>query len=138
MVRMILMNTNDKDKNSKIIYSELSYTLTGICFDAHNELGRYAREKQYGDFIEEKLNGINISFVRECFIGNSGNIVDFVVDGKIALELKAKRILGKSDYFQVQRYLQESKLRLGLLVNFRQKYLKPERIVRIDTERKSK
>ena len=131
------MDTNKND-NSVLICPELSYTITGICFSAHNELGRYAREKQCGDLIEGKLKEINIPFQRECVIGSSGNTIDFVIDGKMAIELKAKRILGKEDYFQLQRYLQESRLKLGLLVNFRQKYLKPERIVRIDTSRQNK
>ena len=41
---------NEEVKISKIIYPELSYVLVGKCFDAHNALGRHAREKQYGDF----------------------------------------------------------------------------------------
>ena len=138
MVPMILMATNKHGDNSNLIYPELSYTLTGVCFSAQNELGRYGREKQYGDFIEKRLKEINLPFERERIIGDSGNIIDFVVDDKIALELKAKRLLSKEDYFQTQRYLQESKLKLGLLVNFRPKYIKPERIVRIDTLRQSR
>jgi len=138
ILRMIPMDTNAKNKSTKVIYPELSYILTGVCFSAHNELGRYAREKQYSNFIEKKLKESNVLFKRECSVGDSGNIIDFVVDDKIALELKAKRLLSKEDYFQTQRYLQESKLKLGLLVNFRPKYIKPERIVRIDTLRQSR
>lgn len=41
--------------NEKIIYPKLSYTITGLCFDVHNELGRYARERQYCDLIEKKI-----------------------------------------------------------------------------------
>lgn len=121
-------NTNFQKPN--LIYPELSYTITG--FNVHNELGPYARERQYGDRLELKFREHNVSYQREVYIAQSGNIVDFVADKKIALELKAKRILTKDDYFQLQRYLQESQLRLGLLVNFRNKYLKPVRVVKID------
>ncbi len=47
---------------SELIHPELSYLITGICFEAHNELGRYAREKQYGDFIEVKLKELKILY----------------------------------------------------------------------------
>ena len=130
---MILMDTN-----KKLLYPELSYTLTGICFSVHNELGSYSREKQYGDVIELKLKESSISYQRECRISDSANIIDFIIENKILLELKAKRILVKADYYQTQRYLQETMLKLALLVNFRNKFIKPVRIVRIDTENKKK
>lgn len=126
------MNTNKSD-NPELIYPELSYEITGICFSAHNALGQYAREKQYGDVVEGKLKEKNIPYKRELAISSSGNIVDFLIDGKIILELKSVRILTRDIYEQVQRYLQESNMRLGLLVNFRNKYIKPVRIVKIDS-----
>lgn len=131
------MNTNDTNKRNKLIYPELSYTITGICFEVHNNAGRFAKEKQYGDFLENKLNLLNVPYVREYKIGN-GNIVDFFIDGKIFLEIKAKRLILKEDFYQTQRYLQFSGAKLALLVNFRNRYLKPVRIVRIDTSAKSK
>jgi GxxExxY protein len=117
---------------SKLIFPELSYIITGILFSAHNQLGSYAREKQYCDLVELKLKEINLVYKRECRIGDSGNIVDFIIDNKIILEVKAKRLITKEDYFQTQRYLQEANIKLALLVNFRSKYLKPARIVRIE------
>mgnify|MGYP001617152685 FL=1 len=128
------MDTNDTNNANKalLIYPELSYTVTGILFSVHNVLGPYAREKQYGDEFETQLKRKDISYKREVVIGDSGNILDFVIKDKIAVEFKAKRILTREDYFQVQRYLQEARLKLGLLVNFRNKYIKPVRIIRID------
>lgn len=67
---------------------------------------------------------------RKHKIGDSGNIVDFMIDNKIIIEVKAKRIITKNDYYQTQRYLQESRIKLGMLVNFRSKYLKPKRVLR--------
>jgi len=132
------MRTNDTNNANQLIYPELSYIITGICFSAHNELGRYSREKQYGDLIEKKLRGAKISYKRELAIGNSNNIVDFLIDYKIILEIKAKRIITKEDYFQLQRYLQASKIKLGILINFRDKYIKPTRVIRIDTNKRFK
>lgn len=125
-------------KVSKLIYPKLSYLVVGICFSVHNELGSYSREKQYADLIRKKLKTSNIKYRRELQISDSGNIIDLLIEDKIVLEIKAKRTLVKEDYYQLQRYLQESKKKLGLLINFRNKYLKPIRIVRIDAEWKKR
>jgi len=110
-------------KKNKLLYPRLSYLLVGLCFNIHNELGPYAREKQYGNLIEKSLNDVNIPFKREIGISDSENIIDFLIDNKVVLGIKAKRMLTKNDYYQLQRYLQESRIKLGLLVNFRNKYL---------------
>ncbi|OGH73712.1 MAG: hypothetical protein A2921_03365 [Candidatus Magasanikbacteria bacterium RIFCSPLOWO2_01_FULL_43_20b] len=127
------MDTN-MTKGGELIYPELSYTLNGILFSVHNEIGQYAREKQYSDAIEVKLKEKSLPYKRELRVSDSGNIIDFVIDNKVLLELKAKRMLVKEDFNQTQRYLQETQLRLGLLVNFRNQYIKPIRIVKIDTQ----
>lgn len=126
------MNTNYT--NSKLIYPELSYILTGICFEIHNALGRFSREKQYSDALELRLKELKIVFKREARVGNKSNIVDFSIADKIILEVKAKPFILKEDFYQLQRYLQSTNYKLGLLVNFRNRYLKPTRIVRIDTD----
>ena len=112
--------------------------MVGICFDVHNSLRAFAREKQYGNFLENRFTESKLIYKRECSIGDSGNIVDFIIEDKILLEIKAKRIITKEDYYQTQRYLQESKLRLGMIINFRDKYIKPIRVVRIDTDNKNR
>jgi len=132
------MHANDTNNTNKLIHPELSYTITGICFNAHNDLGRYARERQYGDEIEKRLKEIKLPHKRELVIRGTGNIIDFLIDEKIVLEIKAKRIITKEDYFQIQRYLQILNIKLGLLINFRDRYLKPIRIVKIDSDSKQK
>ena len=116
--------------SGKLLYGDLSYELNGILFAVHNELDRFAREKQYADLIEEQLKSRNIKYKRECIVGDSGNIVDFIIEDSIILELKAKPFLLHADYDQVQRYLQVCDLHLGILVNFRSKYIQPKRILR--------
>jgi GxxExxY protein len=106
-----------------------------VIFDVQNEIGPYGKEKQYSDLAAKKFLDKGIEFKREVRIGESANIVDGIVEGKVLLEFKAKRLLTKQDYYQTQRYLQETGLRLAILVNFRDKYVKPRRIVRIDTVR---
>ena len=116
----------------KLIYPELSYKITGVLFQIHNELGRYCKEKQYQEAIENLLKQAGLRFEREKKIPISpeigGNQVDFLIEDKILLECKAKPFITKDDYCQILRYLKASKKKLGLLVNFRNRYLKPKRI----------
>ena len=132
------MHTNNANKNEKLIFPELSYLITGVCFGVHNQLGRYARERQYSDLLETKLKEIKIPYKRELKIEKTGNIVDFLIDDKIILELKTKPLVLKEDYYQTQRNLQASDVKLALLVKFRNRYLKPIRVIKIETNVKNK
>lgn len=123
------MEKMESSKN-KILYKKLSYLIVGTCFDAHNILGRYAREKQYGDYIEKRLIKENMDYKREMIVGEEGNVVDFLVKDKVILELMTVMTITKRDYYQVQRYLQTADVKLGLLVNFRNKHLRPKRILK--------
>lgn len=119
----------------KVIYPEISYILTGVFFSIHNELGDCCREKQYCDAVEEMLKLKGIKYEREFgnkndnLLKDNSNIVDFLVDDKIIIEVKAKRIVGREEYHQVQRYLKNFNLKLGIIVNFHQKYLSPKRVL---------
>ena len=131
------MNTNEPI-DGKVIYPDLSYTINGTLFAVHNRLGRFEKEKRYADAFEEELQSRKVAYRREVLLGASGNRVDFLVEEKIVIEFKAKRGFTQEDFRQIQNYLQESGIKLGLLVNFRDSFLKPKRIVRIDTDGKRK
>jgi len=127
------MATNGKQKVSpKVIYPELSYVIVGILYKVHKELGQYAREKQYSDLIETKLKEESISYNRELSVSNTGNVLDFLIDDKIILELKSVREINKEYYRQIQNYLQQTNKKLGILVNFRISHLRPIRVLKID------
>jgi GxxExxY protein len=123
------MATN-KELNDKLLYPELSYEIVGMCFEVHNELGQFAREKQYASLLEAKFKSNGIKYEREYALGDSRNIVDFIVDDKIVLELKTVRVVGRVHYRQLQNYLQQTKMELGLLLNFSDKYLNPRRVLK--------
>lgn len=121
---------------AQLIHAELSFNINGILFAVHNELGRFANEKQVCDFIEKKLTDTHIPYKREHQLhiaergGHVGrNRFDFIIDDKIILEIKCKPYLTREDYYQVKRYLTAVNLKLGLLVNFQEERLHPKRIL---------
>ena len=121
---------------NKIIYPELSYKINGILFAVHNELGQFCNEKQYCDLIENYLNKFNLKCEREKILPPSfenefrgRNKIDFLIEKKIILEIKTKKFLTNEDYYQLKRYLIALNKKLGILVNFRRKYITPKRIL---------
>lgn len=123
-------------QNKDIIYSELSFKVNGILFGVRKVLGRYKNEQQYCDAIEEELKKNKISYEREKILPESfdgelkgRNKVDFLIEDKIILEIKAKPFVTKEDYFQVRRYLDCFGKKLGILANMRKYYVNPKRIL---------
>ncbi len=121
---------------SGLLYPDLSYKINGLLFHTQNQLGRHGTERQYGDFFEKLLKETGIKYEREkilppMFDGErpGRHRVDFVVGDKIIIEFKVKSITTKDDYFQIKRYLEVLNLKVGFLVNFHQKMLRPKRII---------
>lgn len=126
-------------RNKDLIYPELSYLINGLLFKVHNKLGRFKNEKQYADALEDFLKENSISYKREKALPKSfqgeqprRNIPDFSIDDKLILDIKAKRLITREDYFQMRRYLSSYNKKLGIVVNFRQCSLTPKRILNSD------
>lgn len=120
----------------KVIHAELSYKVNGILIKVRKDLGQFCNEQQYCDAIEKELKAVGIVYEREkilpaTFSGERAgrNKADFVIEGKILLEVKAKQFVTKEDYYQVQRYLTALNLKLGIIVNMRRYYIQPKRIL---------
>lgn len=119
-----------------LILADETYQLRGMLFEVHNKLGSVQKEEAYGNALEIIFRKLSIPYQREKqvildFEGEAiGNFfLDFVVWGKIALELKAKKFLTKEDFRQALRYIESINLPLILLVNFRAQKLVIKRII---------
>ena len=122
---------------SEIIYKEESYTIIGKCMEVHNELGHGFSEIVYKDAIGMEFNNSDILFEREkeYSVYYKGELLehkffaDFVVFGKIILEIKCVKAISDEHIAQVINYLKVSDNRLALLVNFARGKLEYQRLV---------
>jgi GxxExxY protein len=120
-----------------IIYKEESYKIIGLCMEIHRQLGMGFKEIIYKDALEIELSNAGISFIREqrYDIEYKGIILphkyytDFVIDGKIILEIKASSMIVNNFVSQTINYLKASGIRLGIIANFGEKSFTSKRIV---------
>lgn len=129
------MTTNITNKE-KLLYPELSYQIMGILFEVHNKLGTKYQEKHYQNAVETKLKGLNLPYQREKQIKVKFEneilgefYADFVISGKLLLELKRVWRISQDDIKQVLRYLDALGFKLGIIANFRHKRLEYRRVV---------
>ena len=122
------MNESHEYENNimkdRVIYRELSYRIMQAVFEVHNTLGPGFVESVYEEALAYELEMCDILFERQkkVTVRYKGRVVgthrlDFVVDGKVVLELKAGSTL--TDVFKQQTlsYLKATGLRLGILTN---------------------
>lgn len=109
-----------------LIYPELSYKIVGILFRVHTELGGKYQEKYYQRAVGIALKEESLSYEKEIAVDLSFNsekigkyFLDFLIEDKIILELKATPRFNRDDFRQVSAYLKAKKLKLGILANFR-------------------
>ena len=121
-----------------LLYPKESYKITGALYEVHKELGPGLLEKVYQEALEKELRMQGIPFEREKSFNISYKgevleqmyIADFVCYDKIVVELKAVEALLPIHTAQVINYLTITGYKLGLLVNFNARQIKPERRVR--------
>ena len=122
---------------SQIIYKNESYFLIGLCMDVHSELGKGFSEAVYCDALEIELKSNGVPFQKEVkfdIIYKGEKLMhhyyaDYLVDGKIILELKAVEKITSGHIKQTLNYLAASKMKLGLIVNFGEDSLAYKRVI---------
>jgi hypothetical protein len=115
---------------SEFYHPELSYQLIGLAFNAHKAVGRFGKERDYCLAMENELKTAALPFVRKGSV--AGYRVNYIVDGKIALVVRAKKYLLMDDYWKIKKSLHALNLDLALLLNFKTDFLKPIRIIKGD------
>lgn len=118
------------------LHEELTEKVIGCCYKVHNELGAGFLEKVYQNALAIELKDADIRFVQECPLNvlYRGSVVgeyfpDFIVDGKVIVELKAIEMLSKPHEVQLVNYLKATGLKIGLLINFGRSVVVKRRIL---------
>ena len=122
----------------KLKYKDITEKIIGAAFEVHKFLGNGFQEVIYQRVLVWEMSQVNLSFNREIEqdiyykklsepIGTRR--ADFVVEGKILVELKAIKELEDGHLAQVLNYLKAYRLEVGLLMNFGSKSLQFKRLV---------
>lgn len=121
--------------NEQYKYSELTGKIIRCAMNVHSALGNGFQEVIYQRAleIEMTLEGLSFNrefampiFYREQRIGTRR--VDFLVEGMISVELKARTQIEDVHFAQAINYLEAYNLEIGLLINFGERSLNFKRL----------
>jgi GxxExxY protein len=127
-----------------VIYEDITEKIIGASFEVHKFLGNGFQEVIYQRALAWELGQAGLSFAREIEqdifykelekpIGRRR--ADFVVEGKVLVELKAVIALENVHLAQTLNYLKAYNLEVGLLINFGSKSLTVKRVVKTDRKK---
>jgi GxxExxY protein len=119
-------------------HKDITEKIIGASFEVHSFLGNGFQEVIYQRALAWEMSQKNLEFAREIEqdiyykdlpepIGTRR--ADFVVEGKVLVELKAIKELEDVHLAQALNYLKAYKLKVGLLINFGSKSLTFKRLV---------
>lgn len=117
--------------------SELTGKIIGCAMEVHKILGNGFQERIYQRALAFELAAQGVGFVREhsmeiFYKGTrlGTRRVDFFVEGKVMLEIKAVIQLEDVHLAQAINYLEASGIEVGLLINFGSRSLQFKRVMK--------
>ena len=120
-------------------YEDLTYKIIGCTMKVHSVLGNGFQEVIYQRALAIEMNKQGLGFQREMEmtifyegIDIGTRRVDFFVQDKIMVELKALTLLEDVHLAQAMNYCQAYKLPIGLLINFGAKSLEYKRVYNLN------
>ena len=123
---------------NKLKYADTTGKIIGASYEVHKFLGNGFQEVIYQRALAYELSQAGLSYAREIeqdiFYKDLPEPIgrrraDFVVEGKVLVELKAVIELQDVHWAQVLNYLKAYRLEVGLLINFGSKSMTFKRLV---------
>ena len=128
------MHTNMAE--DRLLLKDEVYQLVGCAMDVLNGVGHGLHEKVYenGLVVEFKLRGISFEQQRRFAVVYKGVslgefVPDLVTHGAVVVDTKVIDRITDHERGQMLNYLRISKLRVGVILNFKHAKLEWERIV---------
>lgn len=122
--------------NQAYKYSEITKQIIGCAMEVHKILGNGFQEVIYQRALAKEMKSQNLYFGREIempvfYKEEEIGIrrVDFLVENKICVELKAISTLDNTHLNQAINYLEAFNLEIGLLINFGSPSLEFKRVI---------
>jgi GxxExxY protein len=121
---------------AEILFKELSYAIVGAAMEVHRTLGPGFLENVYQAALARELALRGISFeqlkrltvtYKDATVGDY--IADFVIDGKIIVEIKAVSTIHPEHIAQAINYLAVTGFKLAIIINFGADALQYERAI---------
>lgn len=117
---------------TELVLKDLTGSVIGAAIEVHRELGPGLLESAYQACLARELSLRNIGFEQQKALPVSykgeaidcGYRLDFVVDDKLVIELKAVEALHDVHDAQLLTYLKLTGCKVGLLINFNVAVLK--------------
>ena len=117
------------------LYADLTKEVIGASMEVHRNLGAGFLESVYEESlaIEFELRKIKYERQRSVNVIYKGRVAkqficDFIIEGKVLVELKALKQLSSIEMAQTLNYLKATDLKIGLLINFGEPSLKCKRL----------
>ena len=112
--------------------SQLTHAIIGAAIEVHKQLGPGLLESAYEECLAHEFSLRNLKYERQKPLPviykevklECGYRLDFLVEGKVVVELKAVEVLAPIHDAIVLTYLRLSGSRIGLLMNFHTVVLK--------------
>lgn len=121
---------------TKYKYSDITKTIIGSAMKVHSFLGNGFQEVIYQRCLAIEFAKADLDFMREVEIpiyyhdeAVGTRRADFLVEGKVLVEIKAITKLEEVHWAQILNYLRAYKIEVGLLINFGEKSLQFKRFV---------
>ncbi len=141
-INLMPINENKEIVNNKYPDSELTGKIIGCAMEVHHILGNGFQEVIYQRALAIEMSKQNLNFSREhemeiFYKGENIGLrrVDFFVEKKIMVELKAVIQLENVHLAQAINYLEAYKMDIGLLINFGNTSLQFKRVMKPEKKR---